>query len=101
MFIDPAVFPLSLLNALKVNVESVDAGGGDPLICKRRVLLHTVIAGLGKQCHVEQLAHALEVCVRLKTSVEHHYIHNTSHGISNDYIYIYCTVQNFRVCKVF
>ncbi|XP_077068019.1 phosphoinositide 3-kinase regulatory subunit 6 isoform X1 [Siphateles boraxobius] len=60
VFIDPAVFPLSLLNALKVDVESVNTDGGDPLICKRRVLLHTVIAGLGKQCHVDRLAHALE-----------------------------------------
>ncbi|XP_056127623.1 phosphoinositide 3-kinase regulatory subunit 6 [Rhinichthys klamathensis goyatoka] len=60
VFIDPAVFPPSLLNALKADVESADAGGGDPLMCKRRVLLHTVIAGLGKQCHVDQLAHALE-----------------------------------------
>ncbi|KAK7168197.1 hypothetical protein R3I94_002292 [Phoxinus phoxinus] len=60
VFIDPAVFPLSLLNALKADVESADAGGGDPLVCKRRVLLHTLIAGLGKQVHVDQLRHAIE-----------------------------------------
>ncbi|KAK9978296.1 hypothetical protein ABG768_020052 [Culter alburnus] len=59
VFIDPAVFPLSLVNALKADVECADPGG-DPLIYKRRVLLHTVIAGLGKQCRVDQLAHALE-----------------------------------------
>ncbi|ROL42929.1 Phosphoinositide 3-kinase regulatory subunit 6, partial [Anabarilius grahami] len=59
VFIDPAVFPLSLVNALKADVECVDPGG-DPLMYKRRVLLHTVIAGLGKQCRVDQLAHALE-----------------------------------------
>lgn len=66
MFIDPAVFPPSLVNALKADVECADPGG-DPLIYKRRVLLHTVIAGLGKQCRVDQLAHALEVSARLKS----------------------------------
>jgi len=87
VFIDPAVFPPSLLNALKADVESTDAGGGDPLMCKRRVLLHTMIAGLGKQCHVDQLAHALEVCVWLKIS----------RASLLTTIYVYCTVQNFRL----
>ncbi|XP_051995842.1 phosphoinositide 3-kinase regulatory subunit 6 isoform X1 [Xyrauchen texanus] len=59
VFMDPAVFPLSLLSTLKADVESTDHSG-DTLIYKRRVILHTMLAGLGKQCHIGQLTQALE-----------------------------------------
>lgn len=62
MFVDPAVFHPSLVSALKADVEGSDPGG-DTLIYKRRVVLHTLMAGIGKQCSVNLLAHALEVCV--------------------------------------
>lgn len=75
VFIDPAVFPLSLVNALKAEVECGDAVG-DPLMYKRRILLHTLLAGLGKQCQVDRLTQALEVCACFKSFVEHHCIHD-------------------------
>ncbi|KAI2666537.1 Phosphoinositide 3-kinase regulatory subunit 6 [Labeo rohita] len=56
---DPVVFPPSLVNALKTDVECADPGR-DPLIYKRRVLLHTILAGLGKKCQVDQLSQGLE-----------------------------------------
>ncbi|XP_055050646.2 phosphoinositide 3-kinase regulatory subunit 6 isoform X1 [Misgurnus anguillicaudatus] len=59
VFMDPAVFPSSLVSALKADVEGLDPGG-DALIYKRRVMLHTLLAVIGKQCQVEQLARALE-----------------------------------------
>ncbi|XP_016362166.1 phosphoinositide 3-kinase regulatory subunit 6-like [Sinocyclocheilus anshuiensis] len=59
VFVDPAVFPLSLMNALKADVECADPGR-DPLIYKRRVLLHTMLAGFGKKCQVDQLSQSLE-----------------------------------------
>ncbi|XP_056306952.1 phosphoinositide 3-kinase regulatory subunit 6 [Danio aesculapii] len=59
VFIDPAVFPLSLVNALKAEVECGDPAG-DPLMYKRRTLLHTMLAGLGKQCRIDRLTQALE-----------------------------------------
>ncbi|KAK2915995.1 hypothetical protein QQF64_024404 [Cirrhinus molitorella] len=59
VFVDPVVFPLSLVNALKTDVESANSGR-DPLIYKRKVLLHTMLAGLGKKCQVDQLSQALE-----------------------------------------
>ncbi|XP_067284930.1 phosphoinositide 3-kinase regulatory subunit 6 isoform X2 [Pseudorasbora parva] len=87
VFVDPAVFPLSLLNALKADVESADPGG-DPSIYKRRVLLHTMMAGLGEQCHTDPLAHALE---HLGEDLELHFQHvvtileqRTEDGASDD-----------------
>uniref|UniRef100_A0A8C1NQ26 Phosphoinositide-3-kinase, regulatory subunit 6b n=1 Tax=Cyprinus carpio TaxID=7962 RepID=A0A8C1NQ26_CYPCA len=59
VFVDPDVFPPSLVNALKADVECTDPGR-DPLIYKRKVLLHTVLAGFGKKCQVDQLAQSLE-----------------------------------------
>lgn len=61
---DPAVFPPSLVNALKADVEGSDQGG-DTWVYKRKVVLHTLMAGIGTQCNVNRLAQALEVCVRL------------------------------------
>lgn len=58
------MFPPSLVDALKADVEGSDPGG-DTLIYKRRVVLHTLMAGIGKQCNVNRLAQSLEVCVRL------------------------------------
>uniref|UniRef100_A0A8C1SIB6 Phosphoinositide-3-kinase, regulatory subunit 6b n=2 Tax=Cyprinus carpio TaxID=7962 RepID=A0A8C1SIB6_CYPCA len=59
VFVDPVVFPLSLVSALKADVECADPGR-DSIIYKRRVLLHTVLAGLGKKCQVDQLSQSLE-----------------------------------------
>ncbi len=61
VFVDPAVFPLSLVSALRADVESVDSGR-DSMIYTRRVLLHTMLAGLGKKCQADQLSQSLEVC---------------------------------------
>lgn len=69
VFVDPAVFPPSLVNALKADVEGSDPGG-DTLIYKRKVVLHTLMAGIGKQCNVNQLAQALE---HLGEDVELHF----------------------------
>ncbi|XP_026063585.1 phosphoinositide 3-kinase regulatory subunit 6-like isoform X1 [Carassius auratus] len=59
VFVDPVVFPLSLVSALKADVECADPGR-DSMIYKRRVILHTVLAGLGKKCQVDQLSQSLE-----------------------------------------
>ncbi|XP_058626053.1 phosphoinositide 3-kinase regulatory subunit 6 isoform X2 [Onychostoma macrolepis] len=56
---NPVVFPLSLLSALKADVECADPGRNS-MIYKRRVLLHTMLAGLGKKCQVDQLSQSLE-----------------------------------------
>uniref|UniRef100_A0A4W4EAI1 Phosphoinositide-3-kinase, regulatory subunit 6b n=1 Tax=Electrophorus electricus TaxID=8005 RepID=A0A4W4EAI1_ELEEL len=59
MFVDPAVFPLPLLNAVRAEVEGT-ASGNDPQSHQRWVLLHTLQAGLGRHCHGRALAQALE-----------------------------------------
>ncbi|XP_076844700.1 phosphoinositide 3-kinase regulatory subunit 6 isoform X2 [Brachyhypopomus gauderio] len=58
VFADPAVFPLPLLNAVRAEVEGV-ASGNDPQSHQRKVLLHTLQAGLGRRCHGRALAQAL------------------------------------------
>lgn len=62
MFVDPAMFPETMLNTLRADVE---CGALDwaTLTPQRRVLLHTLQAGLGRECHGRQLTQALEVCV--------------------------------------
>ncbi|XP_060748992.1 phosphoinositide 3-kinase regulatory subunit 6 isoform X1 [Tachysurus vachellii] len=59
VFADPAMFPETLLNALRADVEcgALDWGTLTP---QHRVLLHTLQAGLGKECHGRQLTQALE-----------------------------------------
>ncbi|XP_062841130.1 phosphoinositide 3-kinase regulatory subunit 6 [Trichomycterus rosablanca] len=59
VFVDPAVFPETLLDAVKADVEC-GALDWDTLSYQRRVLLHTLQAAVGKQCHGTQLAQALE-----------------------------------------
>lgn len=61
VFADRAVFPETLLNAVRADVEC-GALGSDTLTPQRWVLLHTLQAGLGKECHGRQLTQALEVC---------------------------------------
>ncbi|XP_058271822.1 phosphoinositide 3-kinase regulatory subunit 6 isoform X1 [Hemibagrus wyckioides] len=59
VFADPAMFPETTLNALRADVE---CGALDwaTLTPQRRVLLHTLQAGLGRECHGRQLTQALE-----------------------------------------
>ncbi|TRY91433.1 hypothetical protein DNTS_018800 [Danionella cerebrum] len=59
VFVDAAVLPPALLSALRADVECVD-GNVELLLFKRKVLLHTLQAGLGKHCHPEQLLCRLE-----------------------------------------
>ncbi|XP_053095013.1 phosphoinositide 3-kinase regulatory subunit 6 isoform X2 [Pangasianodon hypophthalmus] len=59
VFADPAVFPETLLNAVRADVEC-GALDWDTLSPQRRVLLHTLQAGLGRECHGRQLTQALE-----------------------------------------
>lgn len=62
MFADPAVFPETLLKAVRADVEC-GALDWDTLNPQRQVLLHTLQAGLGRECHGRQLTQALEVCI--------------------------------------
>ncbi|XP_036445658.1 phosphoinositide 3-kinase regulatory subunit 6 isoform X1 [Colossoma macropomum] len=59
VFVDQAVFPQTLLDAVRADVK-YGATEWDTLSHQRRVLLHTLQSGLGKQCHGRQLAEALE-----------------------------------------
>ncbi|XP_053466423.1 phosphoinositide 3-kinase regulatory subunit 6 isoform X2 [Ictalurus furcatus] len=59
VFADPAVFPETLLNAVRADVEC-GALDWDTLTPQRRVILHTLQAGLGKACYGRQLKQALE-----------------------------------------
>ncbi|TSK87506.1 Phosphoinositide 3-kinase regulatory subunit 6 [Bagarius yarrelli] len=59
VFVDPAVFPETLLKAVRADVECSPLGC-DTLTPQRRVLLHTLQAGLGRQCQGRQLIQALE-----------------------------------------
>ncbi|XP_060757577.1 phosphoinositide 3-kinase regulatory subunit 6 isoform X2 [Neoarius graeffei] len=59
VFADPAVFPETVLNAVRADVEC-GALDWDTLTPQRQVLLHTLQAGLGKECHGRQLTQALK-----------------------------------------
>ncbi|KAI4883893.1 hypothetical protein NFI96_033954 [Prochilodus magdalenae] len=59
VFVDQAVFPQTLLEAVRADVKC-GAADWDILSYHRRVLLHTLQAGLGRQCNGRQLAEALE-----------------------------------------
>ncbi|KAF7698132.1 phosphoinositide 3-kinase regulatory subunit 6 isoform X1 [Silurus meridionalis] len=59
VFADPAVFPETLLNAVRADVEC-GALDWDTLTPQRRVLLHTLQAGLGRECHGKRISQALE-----------------------------------------
>uniref|UniRef100_A0A3B1K0L7 Phosphoinositide-3-kinase, regulatory subunit 6b n=1 Tax=Astyanax mexicanus TaxID=7994 RepID=A0A3B1K0L7_ASTMX len=61
VFVDPAVFPQALLNAVRADVKC-GASDWDTTSHQRRVLLHTLQAGLGRHCHGRQLAEALKEC---------------------------------------
>lgn len=62
VFADPAMFPETLLNAVRADVEC-GALDWDALTHQRQVLLHTLQAGLGRECHGRQLTQAMEVCI--------------------------------------
>lgn len=62
VFVDPVVFPEPLLSAIRADMEC-GALDWDTLTPQRRVLLHTLQAGLGRECHGKQLTQALEVCI--------------------------------------
>lgn len=64
VFADPAVFPETLLNAVRADVEC-GALDWDTQTPQRRVILHTLQARLGKACYGRQLKQALEVCICL------------------------------------
>ncbi|KAM9457397.1 phosphoinositide 3-kinase regulatory subunit 6 isoform 2-T2 [Clarias gariepinus] len=59
VFVDPDVFPEPLLSAIRADMEC-GALDWDTLTPQRRVLLHTLQAGLGRECHGKQLTQALE-----------------------------------------
>ncbi|XP_072550377.1 phosphoinositide 3-kinase regulatory subunit 6 isoform X1 [Salminus brasiliensis] len=61
VFVDPAVIPQTLLNAVRADVKC-DTAEWDTVDHQRRILLHTLQAGLGRHCHGQQLAEALEEC---------------------------------------
>ncbi|XP_066498582.1 phosphoinositide 3-kinase regulatory subunit 6 [Hoplias malabaricus] len=59
VFVDAAVFPHSLVNAVRADVKH-GAADWSTINNQRRVLLHTLQAALGQQCHGQLLAEALE-----------------------------------------